>query len=160
MRAELSRVSHQTNISWECSRCGCSSPSTRDRLWEKWVRFGCITLKLHVLSIEKPPEEKSCPVLSGTAVLWTSYTTYSCIIWFRCKIFSPASSPQRQWELVLAQEMQKQAADVGWRVGMLLSMVATYVFKAFEKATAWGTADTQVPELCGNFPYSHIMVFT
>lgn len=55
---------------------------------------------------------------------------------FVVRFFSPASSPQRQWELVLAQEMQKRAADVGWRVGMLLSMVATYVFKAFEKATA------------------------
>lgn len=95
MRAELSRVSHQTNISWECSRCGCSSPSTRDRLWEKWVRFGCITLKFHVLSIEKPLEEKSCPVLSGTAVLWTSYTTYSFIIWFRCKIFFPSQFPTK-----------------------------------------------------------------
>lgn len=69
MRAELSRVSHQTNMSWECSTCGCSSPSTRDRLWDKRVRFGCTALKLHVLSIEKPIEEKSCLGLIGTAIL-------------------------------------------------------------------------------------------
>lgn len=76
------------------------------------------------------------------------------------RFFPPASSPQRQGELVLAQEMQKWAADVGWQVGMLLSRMATYVIKVFEKPTASGTADMQVPELCGNFPYSHIMVFT
>ena len=41
--------------------------------------------------------------------------------------------------------MQKQAADVSWKGGMLLSVVAAYTFKAFEKPATSETADTHVP---------------
>jgi len=46
---------------------------------------------------------------------------------------------------VLAQVMQRRAADVSCQVGTLLSMVAAYAFTAFEKPATAETADARIP---------------